>query len=125
MRVAFVLLLCSLACGCGPCGQNDDNKLERYVDALIDDSGSLGDDAMRALEARGREAIVILETGLYRAEPDGRRRIVKTLVRIGHRDAAPILAHLAEHDADNDVRDAASRGLSKLNSKPSEESKSR
>lgn len=100
--------------GCGPCARQDDNRLEVYVDALIAESGSLSDEAGSALAARGRESIVILETGLYRAQPGGRRRIVQTLVEIGHPDVIPILSHVAEHDADEDVRASARRGLDKL-----------
>jgi len=106
-----------VTCGCGSCGQNDDNRLEVYVDALIAEPGVLADEAGRALVSRGRDAIVILETGLYRAEPDARRRIIRVLVDIGDRAALPILEHLAAFDADDEVREAARRGLERLNAR--------
>ena len=126
MRVAVAVvavLLAATSPGCGSRGQADDNKLEVYVDALIAESGPLADDAANALVAHGRKSIVILETGLYRADPDARRRIVRTLVRIGDRASIPILEHLAELDADADVREAARLGLERLNSAGASESK--
>lgn len=100
--------------GCGSCSRHDDNRLEVYVDALIAESGTLSDDARAALVAHGRSSIVILETGLYRAEADGRRRIARTLTDIGHPDVVAILAHLAEHDPDESVREVAARGIARL-----------
>lgn len=121
--VAAGVLLWVVTSGCGSCGQEDDNRLEVYVDALIAEPGVLADEAGRALTRRGRDAIVILETGLYRAEPDARRRIIRVLVDIGDRAALPILEHLAAFDADAEVRVAASRGLERLNARPARESK--
>lgn len=91
------------------CRGSDDNKLEVYVDALLAESGALTDDASNALVARGSESIVILEAGLYRASADGRRRILRTLGRIGDPAAQPIYEHLAALDPDEDVRALAAR----------------
>jgi HEAT repeat protein len=57
--------------------------------------------------ASGHEAVLYLETGLYDAEPRARRRVVKTLRRIGDPAALPILDHLARRDPDEAVRNAA------------------
>lgn len=113
MRAALPLAL-SLGLLTTACSRSDDNHLEVFVDALIAESDSLADKAHLALVSRGRESIVILETGLYRADPAGRRRIIRALLDIGEPEARPILAHLAEHDADPEVRDAAHRALERL-----------
>ncbi len=90
--------------------------MARDVEILLGDSDLAADDAETRLIARGRRAIVLLESGLYQAEAQGRMRIVRTLERIGNPEAAPILRHLAEHDPDDGVRAAAARGLSELSS---------
>ena len=88
--------------------------MARDVEILLADSEAAADGAQKRLVARGRPAILLLESGLYQAEPLGRRRIVRTLERIGNPEAAPILKHLAEHDPDDGVRAAANRSLSAL-----------
>ncbi|MBT8494336.1 MAG: HEAT repeat domain-containing protein [Deltaproteobacteria bacterium] len=112
MRIAAIATAWVLATGCFG---NDDNRLEVLVDALVVESGSLATQAENALVARGRDSIVVLETGLYRATPHGRRRIIRTLARIGHPDARPVLAHLHRYDSDEDVREAAARAMDRMN----------
>ena len=88
--------------------------MARDVELLIGESASHADAAQARLVARGRAAIVMLETGLYQAEPLGRRRIVATLVSIGNSEAIPILRHLAANDPDEAVRADAEAGLTSL-----------
>jgi HEAT repeat protein len=97
------------------CVGGDDNRLEVLVDALVAESGTLSTQAQAELVARGRESIVILETGLYRGTPAGRRRIITTLSRIGHADVRPILEHLKAYDPEPEVREHAARALQRLN----------
>ena len=88
--------------------------MARDVELLVGESASLADAAQARLVARGRAAIVILESGLYQAEAPGRRRIVATLVSIGNPEALPILRHLAANDPDGAVRADAEAGLTSL-----------
>lgn len=112
-RVALALVLGAVVPSCAPaaCSDEDDRRLGRWVERMAGEPGPTADAAEDALVARGRDAILFLETGLYDAEPRARRRIVRALVKIGDREAAPILAHLARRDPDPDVRGDAARGI--------------
>lgn len=109
----LALALLALA-ACAGCASDQGRRAEREVELLVGEPGPMADAAEDLLVARGRGAIVYLETGLYDADPHGRRRIIKVLVEIGDRDATPILAYLAEHDRDPAVRQAAAEGREKL-----------
>jgi HEAT repeat protein len=114
-RVALALaVLATTACGARACSDLDDRTVLREVEVLTGEPGGAADAAERRLLARGGAAIAYLETGLYSAEPAARRRVIRVLVKIGDRAAAPILAHLARRDPDSDVRAAAAAGLAKL-----------
>ena len=106
-RVAILLVL--LVTGCTPpaCQDGPDRKLQHDLELLVKDDGPIGQAAAARLVRRGRESIAVLETGLYGAEPPARLRIIRALREIGSREARPVLDHLAEHDADPDVREAA------------------
>lgn len=107
MRALVVLLLAVTSCAPSACSDEEDRRLGRWVEALVGEPGPRADAAEEALVASGGEAILYLETGLYDAEPRARRRVVKTLARIGDRAALPILDHLARRDPDESVRNAA------------------
>ncbi|HEY8141800.1 MAG TPA: HEAT repeat domain-containing protein [Kofleriaceae bacterium] len=107
MRALVVLLLAVTSCAPSACSDEEDRRLGRWVEALVGEPGPRADAAEEALVASGGEAILYLETGLYDAEPRARRRVVKTLARIGDRAALPILDHLARRDPDEAVRNAA------------------
>jgi HEAT repeat protein len=89
----------------------------REVEVLVVAEGPVAEAAAERLVRRGAEAIAVLETGLYTAEPPARRRIIRTLERIGAPEAAPVLRHLAERDPDPDVREAAGRAFASLTHK--------
>lgn len=84
------------------------------LEIVIRDDGPLASMASDRLVSRGPTSIVILETGLYRAEAPARIRIIRALEAIGSAEAVPILEHLSRRDPDNDVRARARRGLSTL-----------
>jgi HEAT repeat protein len=107
VRALVVLLLAVTSCAPSACSDEEDRRLGRWVEALVGEPGPRADAAEEALVASGGEAILYLETGLYDAEPRARRRVVKTLARIGDRAALPILDHLARRDPDEAVRNAA------------------
>ncbi len=107
MRWLVVLLLALSSCAPSACSDEEDRRLGRWVEALVGEPGPRADAAEQALVATGKDAILYLETGLYDAEPRARRRVVKTLARIGDRAALPILDHLARRDPDEAVRNAA------------------
>lgn len=112
--VAWIVLACGLA-ACAPRACSDeDNAIAADVELMLGEPGPIADDAARRVVARGRPAIAILETGLYAADARGRLQIVRALVDIGHPDAAPLLAHLAARDDDEQVRNAAKQGLETL-----------
>lgn len=112
-RPIAIAFLVSLSCTPRACDDTDDD-LARDVEILLGESDRAADGAEARLIAQGRPAIVMLESGLYQAEPRGRLRIVQVLAAIGNPEAAPILRHLAEHDPDDGVRQAAAEGLSAL-----------
>ena len=85
---------------------------------LIGEPGPRADAAEEALVASGGAAILYLETGLYDAEPRARRRIARTLARIGDRAALPILVQLARRDPDEEVRKAAEVARAALEGAP-------
>jgi hypothetical protein len=91
-----VLVFLALS-SCAPraCSDEEDRRLGRWVEVLVGEPGPRADAAEESLVQSGREAVLYLETGLYDAEPRARRRVVKTLARIGDRSALPILDHLA------------------------------
>ena len=114
-RVWTIALVIAVSSSCAPRACDDrDDRIARDVELLLGDSKPAADAAHERLVAYGRPAIVMLESGLYQAEPPGRRRIVRALVAIGNPEAIPILRHLAEHDADEAVRAEAKRGLTAL-----------
>jgi hypothetical protein len=104
------------AAGCAPpaCSDREDQRLARDVELVATSDGRPGRDAAERLARAGRRAVPILETGLYGAEPDGRRRIVRALVATGSPEVRPILEHLSRHDSDEGVREAARAGLASL-----------
>ena len=102
-----LLVLALSSCAPSACSDEEDRRLARWVEVLVGEPGPRADAAEEALVASGAEAILYLETGLYDAEPRARRRVVKTLARIGDRAALPILDHLARRDPDESVRNAA------------------
>ena len=115
MRRLVVLVLLSLSsCAPSACSDEEDRRLGRWVEVLVGEPGSRADAAEESLVASGREAILYLETGLYDAEPRARRRVVKTLARIGDRAAIPVLDHLARRDPDESVRSAAAAARTAL-----------
>ncbi len=109
-------LLLFAATGCSPdaCVSGDDRAIEREVEVLVRESGELASSARRSLAARGFEAIAIVETGLYRANAEGRVRVVKTLIDIAHPEVIPILQHLSQSDPSDQVRSFAAQGVIEL-----------
>ena len=110
----MVLLFGLSSCAPSACSDEEDRRLAGWVQALVGEPGPRADAAEEALVASGRDAILYLETGLYDAEPRARRRVVKTLVRIGDRAALPVLDHLARRDPDEVVRQAAAAARAAL-----------
>ena len=104
------------ACAAEACSDRDERRLARLVELVVGEPGPTADAAEAELVAAGAGAILYLETGLYDAEPSGRRRIVRALGRIEHREVIPILDHLARHDPDEDVRADAGAALGALSS---------
>lgn len=116
MRVLVLLLVLLTLSSCAPsaCSDEEDRRLARWVQVLIGEPGPRADAAEESLVASGRDAILYLETGLYDAEPRARRRVVRTLARIGDRAALPVLDHLARRDPDETVRQAAAAARTAL-----------
>ena len=114
-RVLILALTLGLA-ACAPpaCSESPERSARKDVRLLVDDDGLLADAARARLVARSGDAIAVLETGLYAANPPARLRIVRALAEIGSREAAPILQHLVVHDPNPDVRKAAERAISLL-----------
>jgi HEAT repeat protein len=106
--------------GCAPpaCSDGGERVMRKDVQLIVEDDGAVAEAARARLVARGREAVLVLETGLYAANAPARRRIVRALAEIGSAEAAPILAHLAAHDPDPDVRQAAENASQSLRSAP-------
>ncbi|MFH0901406.1 MAG: HEAT repeat domain-containing protein, partial [Pseudomonadota bacterium] len=103
-------------CGCTPpaCSDRDERHALRDVEQLVGSDGRLADAAFERLVRRGRSAIAVVETGLYRAEAPGRVRVVRVLGAIGSAEAAPILLNLARRDPDAAVRQEAESALRSL-----------
>jgi len=108
------LLAAAPACAPRACSDRDERRLSRLVELVTGEPGPTADAAEEALVAAAGDAILYLETGLYDAEPPGRRRLVRVLTRIGDPAASPILSHLAAHDPDPDVRSEAAAGARAL-----------
>ena len=103
-----------IACAGESCSDGEERRLARLVEIALAEPGPTADAAEAALVAAGPPAILYVETGLYDADPAGRRRLVRILTRLGDREAAPILALLAARDPDPDVRSEASAGARSL-----------
>src|SRR6266545_3679367 len=67
------------ACATEACSDRDERRLTHLVELVLGEPGPNADAAEDALVAAGRAAILYLETGLYDAEPAGRRRVVRIL----------------------------------------------
>jgi HEAT repeat protein len=113
-----VLVLAVGGCGARACSDADERTVQREVEVLTAEPGGAADAAERRLLRRGAAAIPYLETGLYSAEPNARRRVIRVLVEIGDPAAAPILVHLGRRDPDPEVRAAAVRGELRLLGQP-------
>jgi HEAT repeat protein len=111
LLLSLPLSLALSACAPRACSDADERQLEHAVAALVGEPGPRADDAERLLVDRGAAAVLYLETGLYDAEPRARRRIIRTLVKIGDPSIQPILRHLAARDPDEDVRSDAAAAL--------------
>jgi HEAT repeat protein len=111
-RLALPLHLAS--CAPPACSESPERAVRGDVRLLVENDGALADAARQRLVGRGRDAIAVVETGLYAANPPARLRIVRTLAEIGSAEARPILEHLTAHDPNPDVRDAAERAISSL-----------
>ena len=109
MRLAAAVLLFLVACAA-----DDSRRIEREVEVLIGEPGAAADAAESALVERGPEAILFLETGLWRADARGRARIIEVLEAIGDREALPIVKLLARRDRAPEVRARAERARKKL-----------
>jgi HEAT repeat protein len=118
VRWLLPLLLALSSCAPSACSDEEDRRLGRWVEALVGEPGPRADAAEDSLVATGADAILYLETGLYDAEPRARRRVVKTLARIGDRAALPVLDHLARRDPDESVRSAAAAARAALEGAP-------
>jgi HEAT repeat protein len=112
-RLVVVVLLFG-ACAPPACSDTEDRAMYRDVETLATVEGRPSRDAAERLARAGGRAVALLETGLYTAEPPGRRRIARTLGETGSREAVPILRHLAAKDPDADVRAAAEAALRSL-----------
>ncbi len=109
-----MLLLGIVAIGLGACSGGMDRTIEHEVELLVGEPGRRADIAEVRLVARGKAAILFLETALYDADPAGRRRVIRTLGKIGAPEVAPILAHVAANDPDEEVRGVAASVLARL-----------
>jgi hypothetical protein len=114
-RIGLILLLMAAA-GCAPetCTDQDERTMARAVELLIQDEGRAAAEAEELIVARGYSAIAVLETAIYNADEAGRKRVVRTLVRIGHPEVVPILTKLAEVDTSPAVRSAAADGADRV-----------
>ena len=114
-RILAIFPICAaFSCVPATCNDEDDSRLAREIEVLVGEPSRAADEAEDLIVARGRSAIAVLETAVYNAGEVGRRRVVKTLVRIGDPEVIPILKHLAQADVAESVREAASQGLEKL-----------
>ena len=111
--IIWLFLVVTMSCAPRACDDSDD-VMARDVEILLSESTKASESAHQRLVSRGRAAIVMLESGLYQAEPLGRRRIVRALVEIGNPEVVPILRHLAQKDTDEAVRADAREGLTAL-----------
>lgn len=111
---AAILALAVTACAPPACSDVEERSALLDVQLLVREDGPVAAAAEDRLVERGRRVIALVETGLYAAEAPARRRIVRTLARIGSPEAAPILQHLARRDPDPEVREAAQAALTKL-----------
>lgn len=115
-RAALALLALVLAHA--GCLSDDRRAIEREVEVLIGEPGRASAAAEDLLVARGRSAILYLESGLYGADADGRLRIVRVLDAIDDPEALPIVRHLEARDPSADVRRAAGAARGRLESGP-------
>jgi len=107
--LTFAFVLATASCAPPACSETSERAARQDIKLLVEDEGPLAEAARARLVARGGQAIAVIETGLYAANPPARLRIVRTLAEIGARETLPILEHLAAHDPDPGVRAAAQR----------------
>ncbi len=110
-RAWFVLLLLLSACTPPACADGGDQAARHDTALVAENDGLIGQAAADRLARRGPTVIAVVETGLYAADPAGRRRLIRLMQRISPAEAAPIFRHLAAHDPDPDVRAVAKSSL--------------
>jgi hypothetical protein len=106
-RAAWFLLLMIVGCTPPACADGGDGAARHDVKLVAENDGLIGQAAADRLARRGKSVIAVVETGLYAANPAGRRRIIRLLERIDPVTARPIFEHFARWDEDPDVRAAA------------------
>lgn len=116
LRTWLIVAAISLGFSCAPesCTDEHERKLGRAIEILVESEGSTAAEAEDVIAAHGWSAIAVLETAFYTADSNGRTRLVRALVRIGHPEVIPILQRRAEVDESETVRAAAAAGLEKL-----------
>lgn len=91
----------------------------RAVAALLRWSGSNADidqrvQAVMALKRLGSDSVYAMIAGLFSDDAVTRRSLCQALGQLGARDAAPVLMHLAENDADGVTRSEAQKALAAI-----------
>jgi hypothetical protein len=111
---ARATLLVLFLAGCAPpaCSDDDERALRTDVGLVVQEEGSLATAAHARLVARGADAIPLVETGFYAANPAARIRLLKILAAIDSPEAQPVLVHMAKRDPDATVREVAQGAIS-------------
>src|SRR5947208_14384379 len=86
------------------CSDSVDGQIRARVTILTSHEGTPVQQAADELAHYGRRSIVTLEAALHTATPAGRKNIILALRKLGDGEAVPLLAHLALHDSEKDVR---------------------
>ncbi len=81
--------------------------LKPSIELLATASGDVQEQALRTIASHGRAALPAIEAVMHRKEPKARHAGVLALRRLGFAETAPLLGHIAQFDADRNIRQEA------------------
>jgi hypothetical protein len=104
-RCSFLLLLAVFfVLGGTPACNDVDDDIHANVTLLCNHEGALAMAAAEHLARYGKRSIPTIEAAMHTATPTGKKNLILALRKIGDVEAVPLLGHLAEYEADADVR---------------------
>jgi hypothetical protein len=103
MRLCSFVLVALLSMTAAACNDADDD-IRANVTLLCNHEGALATAAAEQLARFGRRAIPTIEAAMHTASPTGKKNLIMALRKIGDAEAVPLLGHIAQFEANPEVR---------------------